>query len=292
MGVPATISVTERDCFVALRAFLTQILGDAVPIVRGQVNRVPEPIEGDFVVMWPLGHSRLSSGYNYYSDNEFVGQINGSVLGVSEIRNGSVMVGSVLTDTEGQILRDTVVLEQLHPVMIPGGIGIYKVSKAQGYPGPLLNSSGSLVLDSNGDPMASGVGPIFAGVRHDLVQTELRVQMDVHGPNSSNNAKIIEGIFRTEVAVYSFLNGGLDVAPLYCDDPRQIPFINAEKQYENRWSIDAHLQFNPVIGTHQQFADQLEVTLEQSDSVARLPGPTLITGTGDVILSQWGNPLQ
>lgn len=288
----STISVTERDCFVALRSFLTRVLGDDVPVVRGQVNRVPEPSSEDFVVMWPLGHSRLSSGYNYYSDNEFVGQISGVVLGVSEVRRGSVMIGSVLTDTSGRILEGTRVIEQLQPIVIPGGIGVYRVSRSQQFPSSLLDSLGNIVLDPEGVALATGIGTIYGGVRHDLVQTELRVQIDVHGPNSSNSAKVIEGLFRTEVAIYAFQETGLDVTPLYCEDPRQIPFINAEKQYENRWSIDAHLQFNPIIGTHQQFADRLEVTIDQADAIVRPPGPILVSGSGDMLLNQWGNPLQ
>ena len=38
-----TVSITEADVFTVLGNFLTQILPAGTAIVRGQVNRVPEP---------------------------------------------------------------------------------------------------------------------------------------------------------------------------------------------------------------------------------------------------------
>ena len=52
------------------------------------------------------------------------------------------------------------------------------------------------------------------------------------------------------------LNG---VVPLYADDPRQMPFINAESQYEWRWVLEAKLQVNQAVQIPQQFADSAVV---------------------------------
>ena len=40
----------------------------------------------------------------------------------------------------------------------------------------------------------------------------------------------------------------------YADDPKQVPFLNAENQIENRWIVEAHIQVNPSITIPQQFA--------------------------------------
>jgi len=61
-----TVTVTEAEVFQALGNFLTQILPAGTAIVRGQVNRVPEPQGTDFVVMWPILTTRLEYNTDTY----------------------------------------------------------------------------------------------------------------------------------------------------------------------------------------------------------------------------------
>jgi hypothetical protein len=58
---------------------------------------------------------------------------------------------------------------------------------------------------------------------------------------------------------------GTGISPLYCDDPHQAPFINAENQYENRWVMTVYLQANPVVTVPQDSADVLEIQLYEAD---------------------------
>ena len=51
------------------------------------------------------------------------------------------------------------------------------------------------------------------------------------------------------------------LTPLYCDDPKQVPFTNDQDQYETRFVVHAHMQVNQSLGLPQQFADQLDATL-------------------------------
>ena len=88
------------------------------------------------------------------------------------------------------------------------------------------------------------------------------MQLDVHGPNSSDNAQTISTLFRDEYGTAFFSAFGYDVRPLYADDPKQIPFLNSEQQYETRYVIDAVLQANQIIAPPQQYAQQLKVTIE------------------------------
>src|SRR6185437_8444727 len=52
---------------------------------------------------------------------------------------------------------------------------------------------------------------------------------------------------------------GVDMQPLYAEEPRNLTMINAENQYEPRWSFDFIAQFNPVVSTPLDFAVALTV---------------------------------
>jgi hypothetical protein len=107
--------------------------------------------------------------------------------------------------------------------------------------------------------MASG-GQIF------LQPTRITVQLDVHGPNSAENAQTISTLFRDDFAVQAFKASGFDVTPLYSADPRQLPFENENQQTENRWVVDAVMQSNQTIRAPQQFADELDVDVIDVDA--------------------------
>jgi hypothetical protein len=96
--------------------------------------------------------------------------------------------------------------------------------------------------------------------------TRSMVQIDIHGPNSADNAAMIETLYRSQYAVDSFATSGLDIQPLYCDDAKQMPFINGENQFEQRWIITAAIQYNPVTAVPQDFADALSVNIVSVDA--------------------------
>lgn len=100
-----------------------------------------------------------------------------------------------------------------------------------------------------------------------LQPTELRFQVDVHGPASANNAQMVTTLFRSDYACMflAAYNGGA-IQPLFADDPQQMAFADGEKQVEDRWVIQAVLQANPVTTTVQQFADAVTVGLLEVDA--------------------------
>src|SRR5947199_369408 len=85
----------------------------------------------------------------------------------------------------------------------------------------------------------------------------VRVQIDVHGPNAVDNAAAITTLFFDEQGVNLFTSAA--ITPLFCEDPRQVPFINAEQAYEDRVVITAHLQANQQFALPEQFAAALGV---------------------------------
>lgn len=104
------------------------------------------------------------------------------------------------------------------------------------------------------------------GTRNSLVSMAMRIQIDVHGPNSANNSAIIATLFRDEYACVQFATVNAEIQPLYCEEPKQMPFINGENQYEQRWIIDAAIEYNPITQTPQDFASEVNVSIVSVDA--------------------------
>jgi hypothetical protein len=239
------LTETEVQQFTALRAWLIGLVPSTTDVIRAEINRVPEPQGADFIVMTPLRIERL--GTNFYTTNDAIvtASIAGSIMNVTVLARGTVQPGAPLTDgTVGVIAANTGVITQLSGSVV-GGTGAYAVT-------------GSQVLAS---------GTLYAGTRNDETQTKWTVQLDIHGPNSAGTAQTIVGLFRTEIAVDDLGESGYAIAPLWCDDAQQRPFINAEQQFEYRWGMDLVLQVNPIVRTGQQFADQVIIDLVEADAL-------------------------
>lgn len=112
-------------------------------------------------------------------------------------------------------------------------------------------------------------GPVqpIAGTQDHTQPTEAVFQLDVHGPNSADNAEVISTLFRSAYAVDAMAAINPDVYPLHADDPKQVPFINDANQYESRWVIEAFLQANQTVSVPQQSAEALAVDLIDVDAV-------------------------
>jgi len=129
-----------------------------------------------------------------------------------------------------------------------------------------------LVFVGTGGPITFvGSSPISffsaTGAKTSQASTQFAVQVDVHGPNASDNAQIITTLFRDEYACDALAASGFEIQPLYASDPQQLAFINGEAQYEDRWGVDLQLQVNPVVSTPQEFADRLQITSRNVDAL-------------------------
>lgn len=250
-------SFTEDQGFTVLGQFLQSICAPApITVIRqrgetspGQNVNVPEPQDDDFVIMSSLGQERLEFNETTFRDDIFTASISGMVLTVTEVERGSVEIGSLLRDLASptRLLPSTVIQSQIEGA--PGGVGQYTVLPSQ-----------AVVQER-----------MFGGVRADLAGTKWTVQLDVHGPNSMNNARTIDTLFFSEVATDFFSATGLPVAPLYSSDPHQAPFVNAEQSVEYRWVIDVCLEIGVVVSTPQQFAD--EVVVKTIEAAVVYTGP-------------------
>jgi hypothetical protein len=95
-----------------------------------------------------------------------------------------------------------------------------------------------------------------------LTPTNYGVQLDFYGPVSQTWAMETQALFRDEYATEIFPP---NIQPLYADNPVQIPLIDGEAQYEQRWKVLARLQYNPILSTSQQSAIALNIELAPID---------------------------
>lgn len=95
-----------------------------------------------------------------------------------------------------------------------------------------------------------------------LTPTNYAMQLDFYGPSSQTWAMQTQALFRDEYATAIFPS---NIQPLYADNPVQIPLIDGEDQYEQRWKITASLQYNPILSTSQQSMLNVEIELAPID---------------------------
>lgn len=229
-------SIVEAQVFTALGNLLLAILPAGVTVAQGQVNRVSSPL-GDFIEMWPLTRPRLATNLEIPVDTQFTASITNAVMTVTAIQAGSIDPTNSIFGVG--LASGTVVEAQQNGT--PGGVGVYLVTPNQNV------SSQSM----------------SAGVMDITTSTEFIIQCDVHGPNSGDNAQVISNIIRSSYAVDQM--DGTGVTPLYSDDPRQAPFDTGAKQYEERWTVDVHLQIKPTVSVPQEFSDSFTLTVVDVD---------------------------
>lgn len=236
------VSPTQSQIQTALRSFLVTVLPVGVECIEGQDNRVPEPQGADFVVMTTIRRPRLETNIDTPADVVFTGAIAGTTLTVSAVEFGTIIVGAQLFGAG--IAPNTAITAQGSG---RGGTGTYTVAPSQ---------------TVSSEAMAAGTLAM-------MQPTEIVVQLDFHSANVSDSADMAQAVataFRDEYAVNQFATSGFAVTPLYADDPRQVPFINAEQQYETRWIVDVHMQANQTVTVPQKFAGSAAVDVISVDA--------------------------
>jgi hypothetical protein len=87
-------------------------------------------------------------------------------------------------------------------------------------------------------------------------------QVDCYGPAALDTALILSLALRDTYAQQFFPSGA---ASMYASSPKQLPFITAEEQYEERWSFDAVLAYNPVVSVPQDYFETIDIGLKPVD---------------------------
>lgn len=94
------------------------------------------------------------------------------------------------------------------------------------------------------------------------VSTRIVAQLDCYGASSGDWAQMLVAVLRDE---YGVLGLAPRMSPLFADDPRFAPLIDGEEEYEQRWIVNANLQYNPVTSTDMQFANEANAVLINVD---------------------------
>lgn len=84
------------------------------------------------------------------------------------------------------------------------------------------------------------------------------IQIDFYGPASGDQCTAVKGVYRSYLATAAFPDG---ITPLYCTDGTQAPLLDAEEQYESRWTLTASLQYNSTVSIPLQFANNLALNI-------------------------------
>lgn len=96
------------------------------------------------------------------------------------------------------------------------------------------------------------------GTRAVQQNTRVEMQLDFYGPLSGDWAAMAETLWRDEQGCALLAP---DCQPLYADSAVMAPLVDGEEQYQQRWTLRAFLQYNPVTTLPQQFAGEAHVGL-------------------------------
>lgn len=91
---------------------------------------------------------------------------------------------------------------------------------------------------------------------------QVTLQLDCFSAAASEWADMLTTLLRSVVGCDALKPA---CQPLYADDPIRAPLTSAEAQYNDRWIVQAVLQYNPVVTSPQQFADAASVTVINVD---------------------------
>jgi len=128
----------------------------------------------------------------------------------------------------------------------------------------MMTRMGSLLLATpTGKWVDPGTNP---GTVESKTSARGRFQLDFYGEGAADAVHIVQALFRTRYTCDQLAGSGLEVQPLYAEDPKNTTMVNAEQQYQERWTLDAFIQFNPVVTVPLDFASALEATVVEIDT--------------------------
>lgn len=101
----------------------------------------------------------------------------------------------------------------------------------------------------------TNAAPTVAAVE---VHLDVKVQIDCYGSSSNQWATMLQTLLRDDVGCLALAP---TCQPLYTSEPFLSPLEDSEDQYEQRWTLEAELQYNPVTSTAPEFAATLVATV-------------------------------
>ena len=86
---------------------------------------------------------------------------------------------------------------------------------------------------------------------------EITMQLDFYGEEAGNRAREVSNLWKNHYTTAALTK----CQPLYSKDPQRMPIVNEKSQYEDRWSVDVLLQYNPEFEHNQAYLGMPEWNL-------------------------------
>lgn len=96
--------------------------------------------------------------------------------------------------------------------------------------------------------------------------TQWHCQIDVFGEHAQKNATILATMAKTDWSCIFFKRENFTLQPLYATTPTNLTFINAESEYELRYSFTLMMQYNPKVTVGQRYFSSININLAEVDS--------------------------
>lgn len=100
--------------------------------------------------------------------------------------------------------------------------------------------------------------------------TEVRqadIQVDIYGQSAGDRAIALETVFTAGYAYDKIKAIDARLAPLYSSPAIQAPMVNAERQWQERYTLTLSLQAHITVSFPQDYFDNAEITTQQVDGL-------------------------
>lgn len=86
---------------------------------------------------------------------------------------------------------------------------------------------------------------------------EVTMQLDFYGGDAGSRARKLSNLWKNHYTA----NALTKCQPLYSKDPQRMPIVNEQSNYEDRWSVDVLLQYNPEFEHDQSYLGMPDYTI-------------------------------
>ena len=91
-----------------------------------------------------------------------------------------------------------------------------------------------------------------------LQSLEVQMQIDFYGENAGKMSRTFCQLWRDSYSCERLEK----CQPLFCVEPKYLPFQNEKSEYEERYMATVHLQYNPVISYDQEFTSESTISTQ------------------------------
>lgn len=91
------------------------------------------------------------------------------------------------------------------------------------------------------------------------------IQVDIYGDRAGDRAIALETVFTSSYGYDKIKSIDVRLAPLYSSAAIQAPMINAERQWQERYTVTLSLQAHITVSFPQDYFDKAEITTQQVD---------------------------